>query len=201
MGMTSSVKVAIEFKKAGLFDNLTSVMDMGAQEVHMNYEDFTFVLDSYGIEYDPAAFQNLRNYPASPRLSTKPFWRALGFEVTDSLDIDPAHNSIQCDLNMPFEDRAYWGKYDLVTDFGNNEHPFNVAEAYRTMHRLCRQNGYMWVNQAVVNGNGYFNFDVAFFEGMAAANNYSIAYAAFVVTTKHGQYHIPCSKDLLEATA
>ena len=115
------------------------------------------------------------------------------------MDINSQHGSIFCNLNLPFENKEYWGKYDLVTDFGNNEHPFNVAEAYKTMHRLGKKGGYMWIDQAIFNGNGYFNFDLSFFEGLAAANNYGVIYSAFVVDTKDGhQYHIPSSRQILD---
>ena len=203
MGMSSSVKVALELKRSGLFENKYAVMDMGAQEIHMQYHDFLYLMDGYGIKYDASKFEDLKYYPGHPRLSTKAFWSSLGFQITHSLDIQPLHDSIQFDLNYPFEQREHWEKYDLVTDFGNNEHPFNVAEAYRTMHRLCRKGGYIWIDQGVINGNGYFNFDLSFFEGVAAANNYGILYSAFVVATtdKKGQasqFHIPCSREILD---
>ena len=30
-------------------------------------------------------------------------------------------------------------KFDLVTDFGNNEHVFNVGQAYKNMYQLCKK--------------------------------------------------------------
>ena len=42
------------------------------------------------------------------------------------------------------------------------------------------------------------NFDLSFFEGMAAANGYSIAYSAYIVGSGSlKQYFIPASKELL----
>ena len=66
------------------------------------------------------------------------------------------------------------GKYDLVTDFGNNEHPFNFIEAFITMHKLCKEKGYLMISQNIFKGNGFVNFDISFFENFAAVNNYSI---------------------------
>ena len=37
--------------------------------------------------------------------------------------------------------KKFADKYDLVTDFGNNEHAFNIAEAYKTTHKLCKKDG------------------------------------------------------------
>ena len=98
------------------------------------------------------------------RVPSKEFWKLLGIETIDSLDLDPKYGAFGVDLNFPLADEELKGRYDLVTDFGNNEHPFNVAEAYRTMHRLCGVDGYLWIEQNVYNGNGFFNFDQTFFE-------------------------------------
>ena len=43
------------------------------------------------------------------------------------------------DLNYPVNEQLNLNQYDLVTDFGNNEHPFNVAESYRSMHSLTNK--------------------------------------------------------------
>jgi len=198
MGMGRGIQIVLEWKKLGLFDDLSSVMDMGAQEIHMKYDEFVYLMDAYGIKIDLSKFEDLKDFPKK-RMPTKTFWQSIGFQKTDCIDIINKYGAIEWNLNFPFERKEYWGKYDLVTDFGNNEHPFNVAEAYRTMHRLCKKDGYLWIDQAVINGNGYFNFDLAFFEGMAAANNYGIVYSAFIVNAgKAGdEYHIPCSKDIL----
>lgn len=197
--MSRTIQIAVEFKKIGLFNQMTSVIDMGDQQLHMKYEEFLYLMDAYGISIELSKFEDLKNWPGSPRIRTKPFWEAIGFKTADRLDIKDTPGVIKCDLNFPFERKEFFGKYDLVTDFGNNEHPFNVAEAYRTMHRLCKKGGYLWIDQGVINGNGYFNFDLSFFEGMAAANNYGILYSAFVVDTIDGeQYHIPCSKAILK---
>ena len=76
------------------------------------------------------------NWPSHPRESTKSFWKMLGFSKTDCCDVNNMHELIYIDLNNPLNDQNLKNQYDLVTDFGNNEHPFNTAEAYRTMHRL-----------------------------------------------------------------
>ena len=39
--------------------------------------------------------------------------------------------------------------------FGNNEHVFNVGEAYKTMFKLTKKNGLIWIRQSVYNGNGF----------------------------------------------
>jgi hypothetical protein len=91
-----------------------------------------------------------------------------------------------------------------VTDYGCNEHVFNVAETYKTMHKLCKPGGIMTIVQGVWRGNGYYQFDLSFFEGLAAANNYRILFSSYIILcgmTKAGssmEYHIPLSRELLQ---
>jgi len=200
MGMSSTIKVALELHQLGHFKNFSSVMDMGSQELHIDFEKFKYWVKQTNLQFNEEQFNNLKNYPGFPRQPTKELWKLLGFTNTVCLDIFDQHDSIFCDLNFPFDDINHNGKYDLVTDFGNNEHPFNVVEAYKTMHKLTKKNGYLWIDQAVFNGNGYFNFDIPFFEGLAAANNYSVIYSAYTITTANAeQYHLPCDKGIIDS--
>ena len=84
------------------------------------------------------------------------------------------------DLNFPLTDKDLIEKYDLVTDFGNNEHPFNFIEAFITMHKLCKEKGFLMIHQGLFKGNGFVNFDISFFENYAAVNNYSIKHSCLV---------------------
>jgi len=198
MGMGVICKVAMELQQLGYFDNVESVMDMGAQEVHVEFEKFKYWVKQTNLKFNENIFSDLKHYPAHPRVPTKEFWKMLGFKNVVCLDIAKQHDSIYCDLNYSFDDKAHIGKYDLVTDFGNNEHPFNIVEAYRTMHKLCKKNGYMIIEQAVFSGNGYYNLDIPFFEGLAVANNYSVIYSAYNIVTNNGEYHLPCDNQILK---
>ena len=91
-----------------------------------------------------------KTFPTRPRLSSSFLWKILGFQKCDRLDLikierienDPVDNFYKIDLNYPLENQAKIEQYDLVTDFGNNEHPFNVIESYKSMHKLCKKNGF-----------------------------------------------------------
>lgn len=196
-----AVNLYLELWQRGIFRNIKSVIEMGSQEIHMKSARFEELLKNAGIDtYRPEKFPNLANWPGQPRTSSKPFFELLGVEKYTSLDLNGELGSVNHDLNFPFENKKQWGIYDLVTDHGTNEHAFNVAESYRTMHNLCKQNGYIIISQAVFGGNGYFHFDLAFFEGLAAANKYKILFSSFEVTDPSGenQHHIPLSRELLK---
>ena len=51
------------------------------------------------------------------------------------IDLNEEHGAIPMDLNQPLEYISLCGQFDRVTDFGCNENAFNIAEAYKTMHR------------------------------------------------------------------
>jgi SAM-dependent methyltransferase len=127
----------------------------------------------------------------------------LGVERYTCIDLNEKHGAIRLDLNEPLLDQSLYGQFDLVTDHGCGEHAFNIAEVYRTMHRLCRPGGLLVIGQNVHGeGNGYSNFDTAFFEGLAAANQYRILFGSYLVTPKSqrdlfDQFHVPLSWKLL----
>ncbi len=203
----AAVKLTLELWRRGLLKHVNSVLEMGAQELHLKLTDFEYLLNSAGIEdYPREQFKALSVWPGSPRLSSKHFYRLLGMNNYKCIDLQSTHDSIIVDLNYPLEDKNLLGSFDLVTDHGNNEHPYNMPEAYRTMHRLCAKDGLMIIMQGVLWGNGYFNFDESFFESLAAANKYQILFASYIIDLKEMtragsniQLLVPLSRDLINA--
>lgn len=201
-----AVKLYLELWQRGLFENIDSVVDVGSQELHLEQSEFERLLREAGIPgIDPSDFPDIEKWPAQPRCSAKPFYNLLGVNQYSCIDMNAELGAIPLDLNEPLEDKSLYGKFDLVTDHGCNEHAFNVAEAYRTMHRLCRNQGLMICCQGVWNTNGYYLFDLSFFEGLAAANNYKILFSSYIVdlesteSESNHQFHVPLSRHLLDA--
>ena len=71
------------------------------------------------------------------------------------------------------------------------------------MHNLTKPGGYIFINQMVLNGHGYFLFDSPFIEGVAMANNYKIIFNCYTIytgtETENGigqEFNIPMSKAL-----
>lgn len=223
----AAVKLYLELWQRNLLAGATPVIEMGSQELHLSRVRFDGLVRAAGIsEYDEQAFADLAYWPGSPRVSARHFYQLLGINEYRCIDLNRVHGAISHDLNLPFDDSSLHGHFGLVTDHGTNEHVFNIAETYRTMHRLCRPGGIMVIVQCVYGGNGFYNFDGYFFEGMAAANNYRILFSSFVVDSfqaslsreerrwenpvtrvwenpiweralRHDQFHIPLSYDLL----
>ena len=174
----SSAQILLELKSAGHFSNISSICDMGATEIHVNKKD----LKDLFLKTDEKTINSIENIPnvnnwpnKTPRSSAKNLYEILtDLKLYKSIDLNGLYDSIKHDLNHSFTDEQYLNKFDLVTDFGSCEHVFNIAEAYKTMHKLTKINGLMIVSQNLYNGNGYFNFDEGFVRGIAASNNYDI---------------------------
>ena len=210
MGLgTGAVKLMLELNERGLLKDVSSVVEIGSQELHLTQAEFEKLVEVAGISnYQSEQFANLKYWPAkSPRCPAKNFYELLGASKYNCVDLNGQLGSIAHDMNLPFDDTSYYAKYDLVSDHGCNEHIFNVAEAYRTMHRLCKSGGILVNIQNVWRGNGYYCFDASFFEGIAAANNYRLLYSAYMVTPLPlisdapgavAQFHIPVSEALLD---
>ena len=203
----AAIQNTLELWQQGYFEEINSVAEMGSQELHVTGEDFRNLIQQACLpdneKYD---FAGLDNWPSKPRCSAKHLYRMLGAPNYDCFDLNKEHGAIEHDLNHPIVDTHLYGKYDLVTDHGSCEHVFNIAEAYRTMHSLCKQGGFLVISQALWGGNGYFHYDKPFFEGIAAANGYRIIFDSYVICLKkttmgksQQQFHVPLSSGLLQA--
>ena len=167
-----------------LLKDFKSVIEIGSQEIHIQKNDFKELIEIAGLDVNLVEnIPNIKNWPFSPRASSKYLYEILGIKDYKSIDINGEHGAIAHDLNKPFNDTSMFNKFDIATDFGACEHVFNVVECYKTLHKLLKPGGYLIIDQAILKGNGYFKFDEAFFEGIAAANNYKIIFSSYVITT------------------
>ena len=144
MAISNSIlEIILELNSRGYFKNKKSVIDMGDQDVNVKFDDLIELLKQGSISFNESEFNIAKKFPTRPRVSSSQIWRTLGFETTNRMDIEEIEREkkigevIKHDLNFPFTNENHIKKYSLVTDFGNNEHPFNIYETYRTMHNLC----------------------------------------------------------------
>lgn len=87
----------------------------------------------------------------------------------------------------PFDDRAdyrydlgrfvpMFGRYDVITNFGTAEHVFDIANVFRTAHRLLRPGGIL-LNVLPAQGevdHGFYNVHPVLFHMMAVHAGYEI---------------------------
>ena len=197
------VRLISELWRQGLFKNVQSVLELGSQELHLIKEDFEDIIQTYQVpNYCRKDFTPWK-WPHQPRCSAEKFYKLLGIREYTCIYLNKNFGSIPHDLNEPFLDESLYGKFDMATDFGCAEHIFNMPEAYKTIHKLLKPGGIAIVNQGVIRGNGYYLYDLPFFEGIAAANNYRIFSSSYEVnlkkTTERGsliQHSLPASVDI-----
>ncbi len=198
MGLSLEIaRLNVELFNRGFYENIRAVLDFGAQDLHMHFDDFDRLARTCRLKrYKQTSFARLTTYPAD-RMSAENFYKLFGVEHYSCVDIGGGAtgagkgntpegmrwNAIPIDLNQPVPSWISDQKFDLVTDYGNNEHAFHATEAYRTMHRMCAPNGLMIIFQEQIGTNGYYNFNPSFYEAMAYANNYERIFSAEI----HGE--------------
>ena len=200
----SAIQNFLELYNLGYLKNSNSVLDIGSQELHCTKNDVKILFEQAGLDSKIVdKYPNVDNWPNKPRCSAKYFYNSLGLESYNCIDINDQFNSINHDLNLPYNDNSKFNKYDVVTDYGSCEHVFNISECYKTVHNLTKPGGFIIIAQGTYKGNGYFLFDKSFFDGIAAANNYKVIYSSYIVMpgtkTQDGsshQFHIPQSEYL-----
>ena len=200
-----AVQNTLELWQQGHFSNVKAVCEIGAQEIHVPLNIFESSLEQAGIvETSQKDFPGLSNWPDYPRCSAKYLYKKLGVLEYQCVDVNGDHGAINHDLNYELTTTELFGKFDLVTDHGACEHVFNVAEAYRTLHKLCKPGGLIVIAQSLWAGNGYFLYDRSFVDGIAAANSYEVLFEAYVVTVlknegggMQDQFFVPFSRNLL----
>lgn len=205
MAISNSIlEVILELNSRGFFNQKRSVIDMGDQDLNVTYDDLCELFKQANIKFKESDYDLAKNFPARPRVSSSRLWSSLGFEVVNRMDIEEIERDkkfgevIKHDLNLPFQDEYHINKYDLVTDFGNNEHPFNVFETYRTMHNLCNKDGNLLIFNSIYGGNGFYNFDLSYFENLAAVNGYSVIFSKLFFIKNENYISTPVDKKLLK---
>ena len=170
------LKKIFDYIKEKKFENIKTALDFGDQDLNMSFEDLIENFKKNKVIYKEKKFEALKEFPKRPRVPSSTLWLTLGFIEADRVDITKisrrqeniADGTVyEMDLNYKLNKENMSKKYQLVTDFGNNEHVFNLGEA-------CEKNGLIWTIQNLYGANGYYNFDLSYFEAMAASNQYLI---------------------------
>lgn len=94
-----------------------------------------------------------------------------------SIDWNGKDKAIRYDLSK--EIRIFALHFDVVTNFGTSEHVSSQEWCFRNIHNFCRQRGVMLhVVPLVGNWKGHceYYYSEKFFESLAAANNYEVAF-------------------------
>ena len=203
-----NLDLILELKSRGLFNNFESVLDFGDQNYFNSPDKLKKIIDKHKIklsEKNKELLDSLEQKKEPKKcLSSSFLWNVLlGLDKFARLDMhfserfNEEHLSVEKikhDLNSNFE-KISSNKFDIVTDFGNNEHVFNVDKTFKAMHFFCKKNGIIWIHQNIYKTNGFYNLTEDFFENLAAYNNYEIIFSSLVFQFIDGKY-IPTDVDM-----
>ena len=166
MGIGHQALAAIEeLIKNNSFKSFDSVIELGSQNIEPSYQARAKdVVNSKKINIEKD-------------ISTKDFYKSLGFSQYCSVDADGQRNALVYDLNQNLLDKYNFNKkFDLVTNFGTSEHVFNQKNFFENAHNLTKVNGLM-IHILPFEGyfnHGYFNYQPSFFYDLALFNKYKI---------------------------
>ena len=205
-----NLDLILELKSRGLFNNFESVLDFGDQNYFNSPDKLKKIINKYQIKLSEKDKELLDSpeLKKGPKkyLSSSFLWKVLlGLDKFARLDmhfllkerLNEEHLSVEKithDLNNNYE-KITSNKFDIVTDFGNNEHVFNVDKTFKAMHFFCKKNGLIWIHQNIYKTNGFYNLTEDFFENLAAYNNYEIIFSSLVFQFIDGKY-IPTDVDM-----
>lgn len=160
-----------QLKYLGIFENVTDVIELGAQNVWCPRRQIVRELFEAFSKPEPPAdmLERFANWQGSGR----ELHLALGMNYT-CVDLDPSFDSITLDLNFDEAPADLRGKFDFVTNHGTSEHIMNQYNVFKMMHDLTRPGGYMLhaVPFTVHLEHGFFNYQPNFFDALARYNSY-----------------------------
>ena len=79
MGIASkSIDIIFELYNRNFFKNISSVMDMGDQDLSVDYPAIENYFKKFNVKFDSNQFLLAKNYPKRPRVSSSILWKTLG---------------------------------------------------------------------------------------------------------------------------
>lgn len=162
-----------QLKGLGVFDDVTNVMELGAQNVWCPRPEL--VKNLFRAFGKPEPPQDMLDRFANWKGSAKELYTALGFNFC-CIDVDPQFDSIRLDLNFDTLPPEHVGKYDFVTNHGTSEHLLNQQNFFTVVHDLTKPGGLMLhaVPFTAHIEHGFFNYQPNFFESLARYNSYKL---------------------------
>jgi len=162
-------------KLLGLFDGVTEVMELGAQQAWC-YNEAT-IKNLYKAFDRPAPSSKLlrkfTNRESGGEASGRELYEGLGFRYA-SIDLNGDFGALKLDINFDDVPEEHRGRYGMVTNHGTTEHLLNQYNAFKMIHELTATDGLMLhaVPFTVHLEHGFFNYQPNFFEALARYNSY-----------------------------
>lgn len=160
-----------QFKKFGIFDDVSEVMELGSQNIWCPHG--RMLSDLF------ADFQ--RPLPSQKFLQDCAEWRGVGRDLYEGLgmayhcvDTDAKYGALELDINFDSVPEEHRNRYRFVTNHGTTEHLINQLNAFKMIHDFTCKDGYMlhalpFLGQL---DHGFFNYHPNLFDCLAMYNSY-----------------------------
>jgi len=180
-----------------------SVIQLGRCAVFLRWDELLKWArrDGFALREDvPIELSHLPQLARLGCLSDRTFFRALGFETVESLDLlgDERPTYIQ-DLNQPVPAELE-GRFDVVFDTGTMVHVFDQKTAFRNLARMIKPGGRVIHGTAPSSNHvdiGFYMFSPTLFADFYTANRWqidSLKLCEFVPLWYRGRFDPPVWK-------
>jgi hypothetical protein len=188
-----------ELKQRGVLDGISSVIEIGAQQLSNALLRDTAATDNLFRLFDRPPqtlgapnFQGMVNgleHQPEDAPASRALWEALGFKYA-ALDFDGHRDSIAIDLNRDVVPKRLKGAFDIAANTGTTEHVANQDNAFRVIHDLVRPDGIM-MHELPAQGmmtHGLINYNPKFFWHLCRENEYEVL---FIKVCSHQTSPVP----------
>jgi SAM-dependent methyltransferase len=119
-----------------------SILQLGRQDAYFDFGVLQTMADKFGVGLEPVKVNHVENPWVKQRvIDDVTLFSALGFQTVDSLDfVGNETPSIVHDLNQPVP-AEFCGRWSVIYDGGTLEHVFDIAAAFRNIHRMLKPGG------------------------------------------------------------
>lgn len=180
----STLDKFVKFHQQGIFNQVSSVMEIGSQEIFCEGEETSLknLFETFDIRDIPQE-ELIR---MSLRGSAREVYEKLGWKY-NCVDVDGKFGALVIDLNFEDVPDSHRGMYDFVTNFGTTEHIANQLNCFKVMHDLTKPGGYMY-HELICSGmlnHGLINYNPKMFWMLSKCNFYDYEAMWFAADTKN----------------
>ena len=129
--------IIFELYNRNFFDKISSVIDMGDQDVNHNYSEVENYFKKFNIKFDSDLFSLAKNHPDRPRVSSSVLWKTLGINSADIQEHIQNKNMLEVTVNFVSEIIACVRDKDKKIISGDPEKIKKVADTWK----FCRDTG------------------------------------------------------------
>jgi hypothetical protein len=160
-----------QLKTLGAFESVTSVVELGSQNVWCPQR--TMMRNLFRAFGRPAPPDVVMKSFVKGTGAARDLYERLGMTYA-CIDVDARFGSVTLDMNFDSVPGEHRNRYDLTTNHGTSEHVLDQTNVFRMTHDLTTTGGLILhaVPFTVHLEHGFFNYRAESFHAVARANHY-----------------------------